>query len=193
MDFIDTLVSHLLLFGNAYIEPLYDAQGQVEALFLLRPDRMRPVYDKRGWPTYFEYQAGAHRQRFDAQSVPTQITHLVLCDPERDHEGLSPLAAANLAIGIHDAANHWNKALFDNAARPSGALVYRGTDGQRLTDAQFERLKQELQDNFQGAQNAGRPLLLEGGLDWASISLSPQDMDFIAAKCRRFCDCTNHL
>jgi HK97 family phage portal protein len=82
---------------------------------------------------------------------------------------------------VHNAASAWNKALLDNAARPSGALVYSTAAG-NLSQDQFERLKSELELNFQGAANAGRPLLLEGGLDWKSLSLSPKDMDFIEAK-----------
>ena len=85
------------------------------------------------------------------------------------------------AIDIHNAAAGWNKALLDNAARPSGALVYGKKDG-HLTAEQFARLKAELETSFQGARNAGRPLLLEGGLDWKPLSLSPKDMDFIEAK-----------
>ncbi|HXZ68615.1 MAG TPA: phage portal protein, partial [Alphaproteobacteria bacterium] len=72
--------------------------------------------------------------------------------------------------------------LLDNAARPSGALVYRGEGLGHLPQEQFDRLKQELEDSFSGAINAGRPMLLEGGLDWKAISLSPQDMDFLNAK-----------
>ena len=67
-------------------------------------------------------------------------------------------------------------------ARPSGALVYDGADGNVLSAAQFERLKSELTDEYQGTANAGRPMLLEGGLDWKPMSLSPQDMDFMEAK-----------
>ncbi len=72
--------------------------------------------------------------------------------------------------------------LLDNAARPSGALVYAGPEGAHLSDEQFTRLKQELEENFSGAANAGRPLLLEGGHDWKALSLSPKDMDFTEAK-----------
>ena len=72
------------------------------------------------------------------------------------------------------------KALLDNSARPSGALVY--TSGVQLTADQFTRLKSELETSFQGARNAGRPLLLEGGLDWKAMSMSPRDMDFMEAK-----------
>lgn len=177
----DTLVAQLLLYGNAYLERS-DAATEVDMLHVLRPDRVRLVCDQSGWPAYYEYRAAGQKVRHDANQTPCRVLHFRLADPQGDHIGLSPLKAAALAVALHDAANRWNKSLFDNAARPSGALVYRGSDGQRLSDAQFDRLKTELQDNFQGAQNAGRPLLLEGGLDWSSISMSPQDMDFIAVK-----------
>ncbi|HBV12962.1 MAG TPA: phage portal protein, partial [Brevundimonas sp.] len=85
-------------------------------------------------------------------------------------------------IDVHNASGAWNKALLDNAARPSGALVYGAKDGERLTADQFEALKAELGEAHAGARNAGRPLLLEGGLDWKPMSLTPHDMDFIAGK-----------
>src|SRR5690606_19861643 len=102
--------------------------------------------------------------------------------PLDDHYGLAPLEAAAVAVDTHNAAARWNKALLDNAARPSGALVYSGPEGAVLSDQQFERLKRELTETYQGAVNAGRPLLLEGGLDWKAMSLSPKDMDFMEAK-----------
>ena len=72
--------------------------------------------------------------------------------------------------------------LLENAARPSGALVYAGPDGATLSDEQFDRLKHELDESFSGLRNAGRPLLLEGGLDWKALSLTPKELDFIEAK-----------
>jgi HK97 family phage portal protein len=91
------------------------------------------------------------------------------------------MEAAAVALDIHNAAGAWNKALLDNAARPSGALVFAGASA-TLSDAQFDRLKAELETHYQGAANAGRPLLLEGGLDWRPLSLSPKEMDFVEAK-----------
>ncbi len=87
-----------------------------------------------------------------------------------------------MAVDTHNAAARWNKALLDNAARPSGALVYAGPEGFVLADQQFERLKRELDEQYQGTRNAGRPMILEGGLDWKPMSLSPKDMDFMEAK-----------
>jgi HK97 family phage portal protein len=110
------------------------------------------------------------------------VLHLTFFHPLDDHYGLAPIEAAAVALDTHNSAARWNKALLDNAARPSGALVYAGPAGEILSEPQFERLKQELEGNYQGAVNAGRPLLLEGGLDWKAMSLSPKDMDFLEAK-----------
>jgi Phage portal protein/Bacterial CdiA-CT RNAse A domain len=94
---------------------------------------------------------------------------------------MSPLSAGQMALDTHNVAGSWNKALLDNSARPSGALVY-SSDGANMSDTQFDRLKDELESAFQGSMNAGRPILLEGGLDWKPLSMSPKDMDFMEAK-----------
>ena len=109
--------------------------------------------------------------RFDQSAAQPPILQLALFNPVDDYYGLSPLEAAATAVDTHNAAATWNKALLDNAARPSGALVYAGPDGLILADQQFERLKKELELQYQGSANAGRPLLLEGGLDWKPMSL----------------------
>ena len=92
--------------------------------------------------------------------------HLTLFNPLDDYYGLSPLEAAACAVDTHNAAARWNKALLDNAARPSGALSYEPADGAVLSADQFKRLKEELAQEFSGSGNAGRPMLLEGGLKW---------------------------
>jgi HK97 family phage portal protein len=180
--FLEAVTAHLLLAGNAYLEAV-TLDGNVRELYALRPDRMRLVPGPDGWPEAYEYAIGARSVRFEqaGQGVPP-ILHLALFNPLDDHYGLAPLEAAAVAVDTHNAAARWNKALLDNAARPSGALVYGGPDGQVLSDAQFERLKAELSDRYAGAGNAGRPLVLEGGLDWKPMSLTPKDMDFMEAK-----------
>ncbi|WP_262027545.1 phage portal protein [Microvirga sp. Mcv34] len=178
--FLESLYGHLMVSGNAYVEAV-SLDGAPHELYALRPDRMRVVPDADGWPGAYEYAVGTQTVRFairDDDNVQP-ILHLTLFHPADDHYGLSPMEAAATALDIHNAAGAWNKALLDNAARPSGALVVGGAT---LTDAQFDRLKSELETNYQGAGNAGRPLLLEGGLDWRPLSLSPKDMDFVEAK-----------
>ena len=179
-ELLEMLYAYLQTAGNAYLEAVIVA-GEVKGLYALRPDRMRVVAGADGWPLAYEYNAGRPRRlRLDAAPV-AQVLHLATFHPLDDHYGLSPLEAAAQSLDIHNAAGRWNKALLDNAARPSGALVYSAAGG-NLSDEQFERLKSELEAHYQGAANAGRPLLLEGGLDWKGLSLSPKDMDFVEAK-----------
>ena len=151
---------------------------------MLRPDRMRVVPGPQGWPDAYDYAAGGRTVRLSRQAdgfLP--VLHLKLFNPTDDYYGFSPLEAAAWSIDVHNASSAWNKALLDNAARPSGALVYTGrSPGDRLSADQFDRLRQELADAHSGAAAAGRPLLLEGGLDWKPMALTPADMDFIAGK-----------
>jgi HK97 family phage portal protein len=111
-----------------------------------------------------------------------EIVHLKAFHPLDDHYGLGALEAASGAVAIHNAATRWNKSLLDNAARPSGALVYDPRDGSSLSRDQFDRLRSEMEASFSGSGNAGRPMLLDGGLTWQSMSLSPADMDFVGLK-----------
>lgn len=143
---------------------------------------MRVVAGADGWPGAYEYSVGGSRVRYEQIGPVPPILHLALFNPTDDHYGLSPMEAAAVALDIHNAAGAWNKALLDNAARPSGALVFSPSTGAALSEAQFARLKGELEANYQGAGNAGRPLLLDGGLDWRPLALSPKEMDFVEAK-----------
>ena len=180
--FFETLYAHLLLAGNAYVEAVtLDTQvrqhevrqHEVRELYALRPDRMKVVPGSDGWAEAYDYSVGGRSVRFDqhASGVPP-ILHLTFFHPLDDHYGFAPIEAAATALDTHNAAAKWNKALLDNAARPSGALVYAGAEGAVMSDDQFGRLKRELEGTYQGAANAGRPLLLEGGLDWKPLSLS---------------------
>ena len=178
-SFLEVLYGHLLLSGNAYLERVESLSGASE-LYLLRPDRVRIVADDGGWPIAMTYGVGA--QKRTVQLEDGRGLHMKLFHPLDDHYGFAPLDAALMALDIHNAAGTWNKALLDNSARPSGALVYAPGETSHLTEEQFERLKRELEEGYTGAAKAGRPLLLEGGLDWKQMGLSPRDMDFIAAK-----------
>ncbi|MBI5130398.1 MAG: phage portal protein [Rhodopseudomonas palustris] len=178
---LETLVAHLLLAGNAYLEAV--ALGDaVHELYALRPDRMKVVPGPDGWAEAYDYAVGARCVRFDQHAPLPPILHLTFFHPLDDHYGLAPLEAAAVAVDTHNAAARWNKALLDNSARPSGALMYAGPEGAVLSEDQFDRLKRELETTYEGAANAGRPLLLEGGLDWKPMALSPKDMDFLEAK-----------
>lgn len=180
----ETVAAQLLLHGNAFVQLLGDGADGVGELYALRPDRVRVEPDARGWPAAYRYTVGERSERLPAEDERgrAMVAHLKAFHPLDDHYGLGCLGAAAGAIAIHNAAATWNKALLDNAARPSGALVYDPGDGAALSAEQFARLKEEMTAGFQGAANAGRPMLLEGGLKWQAMSLSPADMDFVGLK-----------
>lgn len=179
-ELFEALYGHLLLSGNAYCEVLAQ-DGEVQELYALRPDRMRLVAGADGWPEAYDYTCNGRVRRIRLEAGESgPLLHLKLFDPLDDHYGYAPLAAAQVSLEMHEAASRWNKALLDNSARPSGALVYASAEN--LSDNQFNRLKGELEQAFQGSGNAGRPILLEGGLEWRPLSLSPKDMDFQEAR-----------
>lgn len=181
---VETVAAQLLLHGNAFVQVLTDSEGVVRELFALRPERVRVEPDALGWPVAYRYAVGGSVTRIAAEDTRGRpaVVHVKAFHPSDDHYGLGCLGAAAGAVAIHNAAARWNKALLDNAARPSGALVHEAQDGSVLTPAQFERLRGEMEAGFAGAANAGRPMLLDGGLKWQAMSLTPAEMDFAGAK-----------
>lgn len=181
---LETLASHLLLHGNAYVQVLKDARGAPVELFALRPERITIVPGEDGWPAAYAYDVTGKRLSIpllDEDAAPNLI-HIRHFHPADDHYGAGCLSAADQAVATHNAAAEWNRQLLENAARPSGALVLDAAEGNVLTADQFDRLKAELDRTFSGAHNAGRPMVLEGGLKWQSMALSPADMDFATLK-----------
>lgn len=181
---LETVASQLLLHGNAYVQVLKDAEGVPVELFALRPERVTLVAGADGWPSGISYKVGDQVlgiSILDADASPN-IIHVRGFHPGDDHYGAGCLNPADMAIAVHNAASAWNRTLLENAARPSGALIYDAGGPGGLAPDQFERLKDELAGAFSGPMNAGRPLLLEGGLKWQSLSMSPADMDFATLK-----------
>tara|TARA_B110000003_G_C16645074_1_gene531696 strand:- start:1859 stop:3049 length:1191 start_codon:yes stop_codon:yes gene_type:complete len=182
-DLLEALFGQILLSGNGYLEAVLSTSGMPIELHVLRSDRMSLVPGSDGWPAAYDYTVAGRKRRFEVSGSTCQICHIRSFHPHDDHYGLSPLQAAAQALDVHNSASRWSKALLDNAARPSGAIVYRGRDGQgSLSDDQYDRLVNELETHHQGARNAGRPMLLEGGLDWKPMGFSPSDMEFQKTK-----------
>jgi len=182
-DFFEALYGYLLLTGNAYVEAVPGGGDLPGELHVLRSDRMNVVPGNDGWPVAYDYTVGGRAHRFHVTEAVSPICHVKSFHPQDDHYGLSPLQAAAVAVDVHGSASAWSKALLDNAARPSGAIIYKGVDGSsQLSNDQYERLIGEMEMHHQGARNAGRPMLLEGGLDWKPMGFSPSDMEFQKTK-----------
>lgn len=182
-EMFEAIYGHLLLSGNAYVEAVPGLGKLPGELHVLRSDRMALVPGPDGWPAAYDYTVGGRKHRFAMSEEAQPICHIKTFHPADDHYGFSPLQAAAVAIDVHTSASAWSKALLDNAARPSGAMVYKGADGQgALSNDQYDRLVSEMEMHHQGARNAGRPMLLEGGLDWKPMGFSPSDMEFQKTK-----------
>lgn len=186
--FMEAVYHYRLISGNAFLHAVGPKTVIPQELHVLRPDRVAIIAGRSGMPAAYRYTVGESARDFpiDRLTWHSRILHLKSFHPLSDWYGLSPVEAAAYSIDQHNQAGAWNQALLQNGARPSGALVVKtdGAHGQRgiLNEEQYDRLKRQIDDQFAGAENAGRPLLLEGGLEWKELSLSPRDMDFLDAK-----------
>jgi HK97 family phage portal protein len=183
-EFFENIYAYKMISGNAYILAVgSDNQAPLE-LHLLRPDRVTIIPGNDLLPSGYCYDVGVDKKLFypiDKISAKSRVLHLRNFHPLDDLYGLSTVESAAYSIDQHNQSSVWNQSLLQNGARPSGALVIKG-EMNNLSETQFKRLKEQVDDSFAGAKNSGRPLLLEGGLEWREMSLTPKDMDFIQAK-----------
>jgi len=188
VQFLQSIYSYYQLSGNVYIEAICPNPSEApRELYVLRPDRMRVVPGDAGLPQGYEYHVNGRVVRWNADALTgaSMIMHWKAFHPLDDWYGMAPLEAAMAAIDQHNAASSWNQALLSHSARPSGALIYAPKDGpSQLSDEQFRRLREELNEHYVGSRHAGRPLILEGGLEWKEMGLSPKDMDWLKGRDR---------
>ena len=178
--------SWLLTSGNAYDEFVASERGSTAPpeLWILRSDRMSIELGRRGFPAKYVYKAGQNETTFpvDQTTGACVVHHEALWHPTSDTYGLSPIEAAALSVDAHNDSGKYNIGLLRNMARPPGALIYKGPEGTSLTDDQFMRVTKSLEDKYQGPDNAGRPMVLDGNLEWQPMGYSPVDMEFIETK-----------
>lgn len=174
-------VAFLLLSGNCFDERVLNGRRPLQ-LWTLRPDRVSLKPAQNGMVESYTYASGGQKIVFPANTITgdADIRQTKLFSPLNDWYGGSPMEAAAYAIDQHNEAMKWLQALLQNSAMPSGALTLDKET--MLSDDQFQRLRQEIEISFAGAQNAGRPMLLEGGMDWKPLSFSPDDMKIIDLK-----------
>jgi HK97 family phage portal protein len=143
---------------------------------------MKVIPSPTGVPAGYIYTVGGRSKRWDVDqaTLDCDVRHVKLFNPLDDWYGMSPIEAGAYSIDQHNEAMAWMQALLQNSARPSGALVV--SNGNTLSDDNFQRLKAQIEEQYSGSGNAGRPMLLEGGLDWKAMGLSPTDMGIIESK-----------
>ena len=186
VEYFVSMYSYLLISGNSYL--LRDTEGSTKPreLYLLRPDRMRINAGTSMIPESYDYVINGTVQAsypVDPSTGGGQIKHIKLWNPLDDFYGLSPIMASAYNIDQHNLAGMHNVALLKNGCTPSGMLKFEPTDetgmSTSLTDEQRARLLEDLEFRFQGTNNTGRPMLLEGNFDYTQLGLNPKDMDFL--------------
>ncbi|WP_410520846.1 phage portal protein [Candidatus Tisiphia endosymbiont of Dascillus cervinus] len=180
-DFFGEVIASKLLYGNAYILATL-MNNRPREMYLLPSNATELVLDKN-YPVAYRYMSSSGEKIYPISAINrmSKVLHLKNYHPTNSYYGLSCLDAASLPIDLHSQATSWNSSLLRNGARPSGALIVKESNGY-LSDEQFDRLHEQLTEKFISSNNSGKPLLLEGGLDWQEMSINPKDMDFIEAK-----------
>ena len=176
--FRETLMTHLLLWGNAYAQIIRNGKGEVVALYPLMPNKMTVDRDDKG-QLYYSYQRSQEEAKtMDNGRVilrPSDVLHI----PGLGFDGLvgySPIAMAKNAIGLAIATEEFGAKFFANGAAPSGVLEHPGT----IKDPQ--RVREAWQSQFGGSSNSGKVAVLEEGMKYTPISIAPEQAQFLETR-----------
>lgn len=185
----EAFYAYLLLAGNSYLESVGPSDTKPpKELWTLRPDRMRVIPGRFGLPEGYEYEANGQKMTWAVDPVTGMgpILHMKEFHPINDWYGLSRVEPAAYGVDRHNAASAHNKALLDNGARPSGAMIFKpimvNGVAQAAPQEAIAAAETRLKERHGGFENAGRPLVLGGNIDWQEMGISPRDMDFGAGK-----------
>ena len=185
-EYFQSLYAYLMISGNSYL--LRDTENDTppRELYLLRPDRIKIKSSSSMIPDYYCYVVDGqtvNEYKVDQYTGQSQLKQIKLWNPLDDFYGCSPILASAYNIDQHNLAGLHNVALLKNGCTPSGMLKFEPKDetgmSATLTDDQRARLLEDLEQRFQGSNNSGRPMLLEGNFDYTQLGLNPKDMDFL--------------
>ena len=175
--FRETLMTHLLLWGNAFSQIIRNGKGEIIALYPLMPNKMTVDRDENGH-LFYSYQRSNDEAIGESGRVilkPSDVLHI----PGLGFDGLvgySPIAMAKNAIGLAIATEEYGAKFFANGAAPSGVLEHPGT----LKDP--SKIREAWQSQFGGSQNSGKVAVLEEGMKYTPISISPEQAQFLETR-----------
>ena len=176
--FRETLMTHLLLWGNAYAQVIRNGKGEVVALYPLMPNRMSVDRDENG-RLYYKYYRGndeaIRNKEYEVVLSPYDVLHI----PGLGFDGLvgySPIAMAKNAIGLAIATEEYGAKFFANGAAPSGVLEHPGT----LKNP--DKVRESWNATFGGSHNANKVAVLEEGMKYSPISISPEQAQFLETR-----------
>ena len=176
--FRETLMTHLLLWGNAYAQIIRNGKNEIVALYPLMPNKMSVDRDENG-RLYYTYYRGSDEaiknKEFAVMLQPSDVLHI----PGLGFDGLvgySPIAMAKNAIGMAIACEEYGAKFFANGAAPGGVLEHPGT----IKDPQ--RVRESWQSTFGGSGNANKIAVLEEGMKYTPIGISPEQAQFLETR-----------
>ncbi len=184
-QFLASVAGHLLISGNSWIEKVAPRSRVPRELWTKRPDRMKVIPGEKGVPAAYEFSIGQGEVvtwPVNQMNGRSDIIHIKTFHPTNDWYGMSAIEAAAFSVDQHNESGKWNMWRLQNDGRPSGAFVIDPKAGIGLGDEEYQRLKAQIDDMVSGPQNAGRPLLLEGGADWKEMGLNAVDMDWMQGR-----------
>jgi HK97 family phage portal protein len=176
--FRETLMTHLLLWGNAYAQIIRNGKGEVTSLYPLMPNKMTVDRDVNGH-LYYEYQTSQEEAHTMKGSLVRLSPRDVLHIPGLGFDGLvgySPIAMAKNAIGLAIATEEYGSKFFANGATPGGILEHPGV----VKDP--ERVRQSWNSAFGGSSNSNKVAVLEEGMKYTPISISPEQAQFLETR-----------
>ncbi|ETO91816.1 MAG: phage portal protein, HK97 family [Candidatus Xenolissoclinum pacificiensis L6] len=185
-NLMESIVSHLLLDGNAYLMRI--GKPQIKEIYILRPDKISYTFNKAyNIPDKYIYNDNGKDIFFPIDPITgkSDILHFKTFNPYNQFKGCSAVIPAIYSIDQHNQANIWNQSMLRNSAKPCGALIVKGDkegNFSSLSEDQYRRLKEQINSEYISSQNSGKPILLEGGLEWREMGLSHKDMDFLECK-----------
>jgi HK97 family phage portal protein len=185
VQFMFAVAAYLHIKGDSFIEVATDNRGTPQFLYAIRPDRIAITPGANGIPASYTAIINGAKKEFPVTIFGvSDIMHTKFFHPTDDWFGMSPLEAAAYEIDQINEANNWNYALLKNSAAPSGVLRVKADQYNTgtLTADQRKDLKQQLNEMYSGSGNSGRPMVLEGNMEWQSISMSPREMDYLENK-----------
>lgn len=177
--FRETLMSHLLIWGNAYAQIIRDGRGQVLALYPLLPDRVSVKRDDKG-ELYYVYQRSEEgnpnfKDKDNIILKKCEVLHV----PGLGFDGLigySPIAMAKNAVGMTLATEEYGASFFANGANPGGVLEHPGI----LKDP--SKVRESWNQVYQGTNNSHKVAVLEEGMSYKTIGIPPNEAQFLETR-----------
>lgn len=176
--FRETLMTHLLLWGNCYAQIIRNGRDEIVGLYPLMPNKMTVHRDENG-QLYYLYTRGVddvtNTKSMTVKLGPSDVLHI----PGLGFDGLvgySPIAMAKNAIGLAIATEEYGAKFFANGAAPSGVLEHPGTIKEP------GKVREAWQSQFGGSANSNKIAVLEEGMKYTPISISPEQAQFLETR-----------